>query len=178
MQIAFAQRYESYNDVENARKILQQAADAPHKSMDDLASIWCERAELEIRRGDYEAARRLMEQATDDWVPTSSAAAQQRPGSERNLSARDTVRVKLHKNARIWSLYLDLEESLGTTESVRRAYDRAISLKVATPKMILTYAELLEERAHFEDAFKAYEQGVSQFPWPHVKVRSKINFIS
>ena len=41
-----------------------------------------------------------------------------------------TVADRLHKNVKVWSLYLDLEESLGTVESCRAAYDRAIDLKV------------------------------------------------
>lgn len=30
----------------------------------------------------------------------------------------------------VWSLYLDLEESLGTVETTKAAYDRALELKV------------------------------------------------
>ena len=41
-----------------------------------------------------------------------------------------TVADRLHKNVKVWSLYLDLEESLGTVDSCRTAYDRAIDLKV------------------------------------------------
>jgi len=37
---------------------------------------------------------------------------------------------RLHKNVKVWSLYLDLEESLGSVESCRAAYDRVIEIKV------------------------------------------------
>lgn len=30
----------------------------------------------------------------------------------------------------VWSLYLDLEESLGTVETTKAAYDRALEIKV------------------------------------------------
>jgi hypothetical protein len=32
----------------------------------------------------------------------------------------------------VWSLYLDLEESLGTVETTKAAYDRALEIKVPT----------------------------------------------
>ena len=92
------------------------------------------------------------------------------------------VRAKLHRNLRVWSLLLDLEESLSSVASAKAAYDRVISLKVslaaglapptqeptpllpppqvATPLMVLNYAAYLEERSFFEDAFRAFERGV------------------
>jgi pentatricopeptide repeat protein len=41
-----------------------------------------------------------------------------------------TVADKVHKHTKVWGLYLDLEESLGTVESCRAAYDRVLDLKV------------------------------------------------
>ena len=41
--------------------------------------------------------------------------------------------------------------------------------KVATPQMVLNYAAYLEERAYFEDSFRAFERGLAAFPWPHVR---------
>jgi pre-mRNA-splicing factor SYF1 len=40
------------------------------------------------------------------------------------------VADKVHKHTKVWGLYLDLEESLGTVESCRAAYDRVLDLKV------------------------------------------------
>lgn len=36
----------------------------------------------------------------------------------------------VHKNIQVWSLYLDLEESIGTIDTCRAAYDKAMDLKV------------------------------------------------
>ncbi|CAA7029605.1 unnamed protein product [Microthlaspi erraticum] len=44
-----------------------------------------------------------------------------------------------------------------------------LDLRVATPQIILNYAQLLEENSYFEDAFKVYERGVKIFKHPHVK---------
>jgi hypothetical protein len=60
-----------------------------------------------------------------------------------------TVADRLHKNVKVWSLYLDLEESLGTVDSCRTAYDRAIDLKVgisfstSITAVIISYLTLL-----------------------------------
>lgn len=37
---------------------------------------------------------------------------------------------RVHRSTRVWTLYLDLEESLGTLETTKAAYDRCIELKV------------------------------------------------
>jgi pre-mRNA-splicing factor SYF1 len=64
------------------------------------------------------------------------------------------VRRGLHRSLRIWTLYVDLEESLGTFESVRAVYDRILDLRIATPQIIINYAMYLEENKYFEEAFK------------------------
>ncbi len=42
-------------------------------------------------------------------------------------------------------MYLDLERNLGTLETIKVAFKRAIELKIVTPFMIITYAKYLEE---------------------------------
>jgi pre-mRNA-splicing factor SYF1 len=76
---------------------------------------------------------------------------------------------RVYKSTKVWNVYLDLEESLGTIETTRTAYDRAIELRVATPQMVLNYASFLEERQYWEESFRVYEKGVSLFQFPHVK---------
>ncbi|XP_062114653.1 uncharacterized protein LOC133825767 [Humulus lupulus] len=81
----------------------------------------------------------------------------------------EPVQMKLHKSLRLWTFYVDLEESLGTLESTREVYERILDLRIATPQIIINYAFLLEENKYFEDAFKVYERGVKIFKYPHVK---------
>lgn len=45
----------------------------------------------------------------------------------------EAVHRRLWKSVKLWGLYADLEESLGTVTSTMHAYDRAVDLKVATP---------------------------------------------
>ena len=75
----------------------------------------------------------------------------------------------MHRSTRVWNLYLDLEESLGTLETTKAAYDRCLELKVATPQIVLNYASFLEEHSYFEEAFRVYEKGAGVFGFPHVK---------
>jgi pre-mRNA-splicing factor SYF1 len=64
---------------------------------------------------------------------------------------------------------LDLEESLGTVDTTRAAYNRMLDLRIATPQLLLNFAAYLEENKYFEEAFTVYERGVAAFKWPHVK---------
>ncbi|CAK0803639.1 unnamed protein product [Prorocentrum cordatum] len=105
-----------------------------------------------------------------DRAPTQSmgSAARRLPGGagRGQCSVKDAqvVQNRLYRSTKLWALAIDLEESLGTTATVRAAYDAAIELKVATPSLILSYATFLEERKYFEDAFKVYERGIKVEP--------------
>jgi pre-mRNA-splicing factor SYF1 len=76
---------------------------------------------------------------------------------------------RVHKSTKIWTMYLDLEESLGTVATTKAAYDRALELRVATPQMVLNYAAYLEDREYWEESFRVFEKGVSLFQFPHAK---------
>jgi tetratricopeptide (TPR) repeat protein len=129
-----------------------------YKHVDDLATVWCEWAELELRHNQFAAALSLMRRAT------------KQPKLRGTMGQADApVQAWLHKNLKLWSFYCDLEESLGTLASSREVYDRMIELKIATPQIFLNYAHLLWEGKYFEDAFRVYEKGVAAFKYPHVK---------
>ena len=46
------------------------------------------------------------------------------------------VQERVHKCVKVWTLYLDLEESLGTVDSARAAYHKLMDLKIATPQLV------------------------------------------
>ncbi|KAL5704901.1 hypothetical protein ACHQM5_023263 [Ranunculus cassubicifolius] len=159
--VAFAKLYEEHNDVANARIIFEKAIQVGYKSLDNLASVWCEWAEMELRQKNMQGALDLMKRAT----------AEPAVENKQKFAALgdEPVQMKLHKSLRLWAFYVDLEESLGTLESTRVVYERILDLKIATPQIIINYALLLEENKYFEDAFKVYEKGVNIFKYPHVK---------
>ncbi|KAJ4966630.1 hypothetical protein NE237_018479 [Protea cynaroides] len=159
--VAFAKLYEDHKDVANARVIFDKAVQVNYKTVDNLASVWCEWAEMELRHKNFKGALELMKRATAE----PSVEVKRRVAADGN----EPVQMKLHKSLRLWAFYVDLEESLGTLESTRAVYERILDLRIATPQIIINYALLLEEHKYFEDAFKVYERGVQIFKYPHVK---------
>lgn len=155
--IAFARFYEDNGQIEDARIIFEQSVQVAYTKVDDLASVWCEWAEMELRHENYEDALKLMHRAT---TPPSRKVAY--------YDETETVQMRLHKSLKVWSMYADLEESFGTFKSCKAVYDRILDLKIATPQIIINYGLFLEENNYFEDAFKAYEKGIAMFRWPNV----------
>lgn len=47
--IAFARSYERFDEMEDARKIFEKAVQVNYTKVDELANVWCEYAELELR---------------------------------------------------------------------------------------------------------------------------------
>ena len=47
--VNFAKFYEENEQLKDARVILQKATEVAYVKVDDLASVWCEWAEMEIR---------------------------------------------------------------------------------------------------------------------------------
>ncbi|KAF3334916.1 pre-mRNA-splicing factor SYF1-like protein [Carex littledalei] len=159
--IAFAKMYEEHNRLDSAEEIFKKATQVNYKAVDHLATVWCEWAEMELRHKNFTMAIELMQQATAE----PSVEVKRRAAAEGN----EPVQMRLHKSLRLWSFYVDLEESLGTLESTCAVYERILDLRIATPQIILNYAFLLEENKYFEDAFKVYERGVKIFKYPHVR---------
>ena len=157
--VSFAKVYEKVGDLENARAVFDKAARYPFVYVDNVATIWTERIEMELRHENFVEALQLARRGT--VVPPVRRSREEEAGMP--------VRDRLYRSNRLWSLRLDLEESLGTPESIREAYATAINTKVVTAQMILNYASYLKENSYFEDSFKAYERGLALFKYPHLK---------
>ncbi|ESO83805.1 hypothetical protein LOTGIDRAFT_236450 [Lottia gigantea] len=155
--VEFAKFYENADQIDDSRVIFDKATKVPYKHVDDLASVWCEWAEMEIRQDNNEEALKLMQKAT---APPPRKTAYH--------DETETVQNRVHKSLKVWSLYADLEESFGTFKSCKAVYDRIIDLRIATPQIIINYGMFLEESNYFEEAFKAYEKGIALFKWPNV----------
>ncbi|UZJ57202.1 hypothetical protein CBS101457_006522 [Exobasidium rhododendri] len=165
LYINFAYFYEkgghrSESDVESARGVLEKGTTIPFKRVDDLAEIWCEWAEMEIRNGNFEAALRIMSRAS--VAPKTAAAVKAINFYDESL----TVQKRLFKSSKLWSFYIDLEESIGSIEGTKDVYDKIIDLKIATPQNIINFANFLEENKYFEESYKVYERGIEVFTYP------------
>ena len=158
--VAFARFYEEHGDVVNARVIFDKATQVAYKTVDELATVWCEWAEMELRAKNFGGALQLMKRATA--LPVQKL--------QRGAKAEELpVQQRLHKCLRLWSFFADLEESLGTLDGARHVYDSMLDLRIATPQSVLNYAQLLQEHKRWEDSFAVYERGVNAFRWPHCK---------
>lgn len=155
--VEFAKFYESNNQIEDGRLVFEKATQVSYIKVEDLATVWCEWAEMEIRNENYDAALKLMTKAT--VMPSRKVAYH---------DEKESVQSRLYKSLKVWSMYADLEESFGTFKSCKAVYDRIIDLKIATPQIIINYGLFLEENNYFEEAFRAYEKGISLFKWPNV----------
>eukprot|EP00980_Cylindrotheca_fusiformis_P012571 scaffold3084_cov144-Cylindrotheca_fusiformis.AAC.19 len=142
-------------DVAKARDLLDRICNQwvyEFKNVDDLAECHAAWVELELRQENWDQALEIIRRSV--VVP---------PNAPRTAKG-------LVKSLRLWDLLLDLEESLGTMQSTKDAYNRAIEKKVATPMHILNFANFLTEQKYFEESFAAYERGVDMFNFPGVKV--------
>lgn len=150
-----AQFFEHHGEIEKARKIFTRALEVPYVNVDELASVYCARVEMEICNLTPKIGLDILRQVC--VVP---------PAHLRDLRGLP-VQDRIYRSTKLWCLYADLEESIGTPEGVRAAYDGMLDLKIATPRVVLCYAAYLEQHKFFEDAYKAYERGVDMFDFPH-----------
>lgn len=84
------------------------------------------------------------------------------------------MQARLFKSLKLWSFYVDLEESIGTVETAKAVYDKILELRIANAqvkciemflvielthlKIIVNYAAFLEENKYFEESFKVGNQ--------------------
>lgn len=148
------------NGVSRARDLMDRICNQwvyEFKSTDELAECYASWVELELRQEAWDNALDIIRSSV--IVPP---ATEDRPVPK-------MVRG-LAKSLRLWDLLLDLEESLGTIQTTKDAYSRAIEQRVATPLHILNFASFLTEQKYFEESFSAYERGIELFEFPGVKV--------
>ncbi len=66
-----------------------------------------------------------------------------------------SAQTRLFKSLKLWSFYVDLEESIGSVETAKAVYDKILELRIANAQIIVNYAAFLEENKYFEESFKA-----------------------
>ena len=152
----YAKFYERTGDLHHARIIMNKAVKVPYKSVVELADMWIEWAEMELRNDAFDEAVQTMAQAVQS--PKRSTVDY----FDEMLSPQQRV----HKSWKLWSFYVDLIESVGSLQQTREVYDRVFELRIATPQTVVNFANLLEEHKYFEESFKVYERGLDLFSYP------------
>ena len=149
------QDHYSPNGVTAARDLLdrvcrQRSTAHGFRDAQELADAWAAWIELELKHEAWDEALALARQAVARNVP--------RHGGGKFL---------LTRSLRLWDLFLDLEESLGTVQTTKDAYNRALETKVATVQHVLNFGAFLTEQKYFEESCTAYERGLELFDFPH-----------
>jgi pre-mRNA-splicing factor SYF1 len=120
--LAFAKMYEGCGLLDSAREVLRRATQVNFKSADDLAAVWCERTEMELRHQNSEAAVELIRLATSEPSPEVRARAA--------ADARgEPAQTKLHRSLRLWCFYADLMEARGALEPACAVHERIYDLR-------------------------------------------------
>ncbi|KAF3902995.1 hypothetical protein ABW20_dc0107118 [Dactylellina cionopaga] len=148
--------YEEGGDLNTARMIMEKAVKVPFKTVQELAEMWVEWAEMELRNENFDQAMDIMAKAT--IAPKVSKIDY--------FDEALTPQQRVHKSWKLWSFYVDLVESVGSVEDTKAVYERIFELKIATPQTVVNYANLLEENKYFEESFKVYERGLDLFSYP------------
>ena len=143
--------------VESARKVFDVGSRVDFGALEHLVDLWCAWVEMELKLGHIDRARQLLQEATSVSLKKAKTV------SRRVMSLRE----QLFFSPKLWGLYADVEETVGTFESVSAVYERCIELQVATPRLALNYGAFLEEKQHFEAAFRVYQRTATAFGWPN-----------
>lgn len=182
--LGLAKLYEDNSDLNNCREVYKKASKVEFRSIDELAYVWCQWTEMELRHEEYLNALNILKQAVtkpklslskkkisaiEQGKSKISSKGNANEESVDPFTAGNSVLDKLHRNVKIWGFYLDLEESFGTLESCRAAYDQMIELKIITPQILLNYTNYLDEHHFYEDSFHIFEKAIILFSFPSVK---------
>ncbi|KAK6266793.1 hypothetical protein QUC31_017630 [Theobroma cacao] len=92
--VAFAKLYETYKDLANARVFFDKAVQVNYKTVDHLANVWVEWAEIELRLKNFKGALELMRRATTE----PSIKVKSRGAADEN----EPVQMKLLQSVVIW----------------------------------------------------------------------------
>ena len=102
--VDFAKFYENNYHLEDVLIIFEKAVLIHFVKFNELATVWCEWAGMEIRNSHYSEALKLMHRVT---TPPSRKVDYH--------DENEKVQSRVYKSLKIWGLYADLEESFGTT---------------------------------------------------------------
>lgn len=185
--LAFARYYEDASEVISARRVLDKAVENPDafRSPEDMAAVWCEYAEMELRNGSPSLARAILLRAVKKPDKLRIQEAQKRRGQSNSNAAAlagvgagggDTIvshqydtsspAWNAYKSRRIWHFLVDLTQSVSSPDDVMDVHQRMLTLRIATPRTILSGAAYLESKRLFEQAFRLYDKGATSIPWP------------
>ena len=93
--IAFARFYEAHGDIESAAKVFERGVQAAMRTVDDLASVWCEAIEMHLRHNLFKQALQLARRC----ISSSKSAA---------ANDKKTPQSRLYRSVKLWALVADV----------------------------------------------------------------------
>lgn len=145
---------EEFKDIPKACSVYERICTTKpeyrFRDPDDLAQCYAAWIEMELRVENWDGA-----------LSVARRSVAHAPGGS------SKVIRGLCRSMRLWNLMLDLEESIGTLQTTKDAYNRLLELKAATPTQVLNFAHYLSEQKYYEESFSAYERGLDMFMFPH-----------
>uniref|UniRef100_A0A7S1ESR0 Suppressor of forked domain-containing protein n=1 Tax=Timspurckia oligopyrenoides TaxID=708627 RepID=A0A7S1ESR0_9RHOD len=185
--LAYSQLYESQGEFEFARDIFKRAVKSPtkFKTGDDLAAVWCQYIEFELRRNQRRLALDLATEATQR--PEYSAVEKNDNGDKnrvlRNVESalavgsghveidwqydnEEFASMRYWRSDKLWNLRLDLSQIMLSVEETGNVYSEMIESGIASVQDVFDCVGFLQSNAHFEQSFSILEKSVRSFPWP------------
>eukprot|EP00178_Gracilaria_changii_P009561 TRINITY_DN278_c0_g1_i1.p1 TRINITY_DN278_c0_g1~~TRINITY_DN278_c0_g1_i1.p1 ORF type:complete len:880 (-),score=167.40 TRINITY_DN278_c0_g1_i1:461-3100(-) len=183
--LAFARYYEDAKDLKSARSVLEKAVENPEafRRAEDVAAVWCEYAEMELRCSQPKRAIEVLRRAVkvpdrvkqeEDMrkkgIAQSNVDAALTSGAgnvtiTHNYDKRKQV-WNAYKSRRIWHFLIDVTHSFAAEAEAIKLQHRMLELRIASAQTILSGCAYLESKRLFEQAFRLYDMGCSSIPWP------------
>lgn len=160
----YASLYWNSADYDSAREVFDRALRVPYPYIDDLEIIWTSWVELEMALDGLEVALKLLETALR--VPENpELLLEEFNEGYKKVPAQGVIFSSL----KLWQLYLDFTESTcarapDTTDTMINLYEQTIALKVATPKIFVSYTRFLQDHGEKLASFQVYERAIGFFP--------------
>lgn len=120
--INYGKFLENINDIDLSNKVFHRATKTNFKTLDQIATIWCEWAEMHLRCNNYYDAHYIIKRACTTNRPKGGKKENNKNSSYSKKDNKDNSQnlgPSVSMSLKVWSFYADLEEQLGTVENVK-----------------------------------------------------------
>ncbi len=141
--------------LDSAQWAFKQGTKMPFRMIDELAEVWCEWTEMEIHNKwvflgatfgvisdriplrNYNEAIHIMQWATSVPKNTKISYHDQVCLIGHAISSLQSLpgQARLFKSLKLWSYYVDLEESIGTVKTTKWVYNQILELHIANAQV-------------------------------------------
>lgn len=163
--ITYSDIYASQKDVRTADFILSKSVKSQFQSPEDLASLYIAWSQLFVKHANIKKAIEIVEEV-----------CMHDPRGIDYFDTNTSIFQRVYKSTKLWSYYLDLLESIidnaaqtNEIEKVSQAYEKAMEWKLASPLMLVNYAEFMEGWRSEKEALAVYAKGLKYFKDSKVK---------